>query len=82
MGADVRRPAGDTDHSDIGALAGLRVGDIKGVGTRVDAGNNLLARPLSVGGRVAQMGNVLVGAVPVRFGDAGDFNVWHGFVSF
>ena len=75
MGAEVRRPAGDADDSDVGALTVVRIGDKKGVGAPVDAGNNLLAGPLPIGDRVTQVRNVFVRAVPIRFGDAGDFNV-------
>src|ERR1035441_6488741 len=77
MGAEVWRPAGDADNSHFRALTGLRVADKKSVGASVDAGDDCLARPFPIGGRVAQMGNVLMGTQRMRFGNTRHLNVCH-----
>jgi hypothetical protein len=77
VGTDIRRLAGDADDADIGTFAIVWVGDKKGVATRVDARDDFLARPFPSGGRIAQMSDVLMGALRVRFGYAGYFNVCH-----
>jgi hypothetical protein len=49
------------------------------LGARIDAGDNLLARPLPIGGRVAQRGNVFVGTLGMRLGDTRHLNVCHTY---
>jgi hypothetical protein len=45
VGSKVRRTAGRSHNTDIRAFAGPRIDHVKGVCTRVDAGNHLFARP-------------------------------------
>lgn len=67
MGADVRRLAGYTDDSDIGPFAVVGVGDKKGVAAGVDASDDFLTGPFPSEGRIAEMDDVLMGTVRVRF---------------
>ena len=64
----------------IGTLAGARVEHEESVRVRVDAGDNLVAGPYPAGGGVADVGEMFVGALRVRFDDAGDLNVRHTFL--
>lgn len=48
-------------NADIGAPAGARIKHVKGIGVRLDAGDNLLARPDPLR-RIAYVGNVLMRA--------------------
>ena len=79
VGSKVRRTAGRSYNTDIRAFAGPRIDHVKGVCTRVDAGNHLFARPFPrrVSVRIADVRDVLMRTLGVRFCDAFDFAICH-----
>lgn len=71
--------------ADIGALAADGVDHIERVRLRLDAGDHLLAGPdpaTSGTVRVAQVRDVLVRALRVRFGNTSNFDISHGKLLF
>lgn len=79
MGAQVRCFARCAYDANVGALTGARVDNKKRVGSRVDAGDYLVAAPFPPGGRIPQVGDMFVSTLRVRFGDTSYLNVRHSF---
>jgi hypothetical protein len=65
------------DNPDICTLTAARVDNEEAVGPFVDALDDFFARPYPASRRIPQVGNVLVRALGMRFGDARYLNVCH-----
>jgi hypothetical protein len=82
VGPQIGRPTYWSHDAHVGSFPGVGVDNKERIGLGIDAGDHLLARPFPARNRIPQMGNVLVRALRVRFGDASDLNVGHVITSF
>jgi hypothetical protein len=69
--------AGYADDGDVGAFPGPRIEHVEGVALCLDTGDHLLARPRPGGAGIAELGDVLVRALGMRFCNTGYLYVCH-----
>jgi hypothetical protein len=83
VGPNIWHAACGADDADVGTLAGVRVDHEECVGLRINALDDLLARPPPARSGITQVRDVLVRTLRVEFGDAGNLYVCHAqFLSF